>query len=41
MSSLTVIRAVVYTSGRICSGFEELIGKKMAKRKKGDNTWEV
>lgn len=36
MSSLTVIRAVAYTSGRIYSGFEEQIGKKMAKKKKGE-----
>ena len=34
MSSLTVIRAVVYTSGRIYSGFEEQIGKKMEKKKR-------
>ena len=30
---MTVIRAVVYTSSRIYSGFEEQIGKKMEKKK--------
>lgn len=32
MSSWTVIRIVVYTSGRIYSGFEEQIGKRMEKK---------
>ena len=33
MSSWTVIRIVVYTSGRIYSGFEEQIGKRMEKKR--------
>ena len=33
MSPWTVIRIVVYTSGRIYSGFEEQIGKRMEKKR--------